>query len=301
MREVARREALLADLALVGVTAVWGSTFIVNRLVLDSAPPLAFLALRFGVATAVLLPLAVGRPRSPRLLADSAFVGLLLAAGIGFQIVGQLFTTASKAAFVTGLSVPLTPVVGLIVTRKKPSAENMVGLVIATIGFAVLSWPTDAAGVNVGDVLVLGTAVTYALIIVRMGEAASRHDVRWFTAGQTAFAAVGVIGARLLVAPLVKPMSTFAQAEARPLPWSGGFLAAVAWMALIATVATFLVQTWAQARMQATHAAILFALEPVWTALFAALILSERMRGRDYAGAGLVLAGILVSELRRNA
>jgi drug/metabolite transporter (DMT)-like permease len=68
-------------------------------------------------------------------------------------------------------------------------------------------------------------------------------------------------------------------------------------MGLMATVVTFLVQTWAQARMTATHAAIIFALEPVFTALFAALVLGERMAGKDWTGAALVLLGILVSEL----
>jgi drug/metabolite transporter (DMT)-like permease len=140
-----RREALLADLALVGVTAVWGSTFIVNRLVLDSGPPLLFLILRFSLAALILLPLAMRRERSPHLVRDGAIVGGLLAIGIGCQIVGQVFTTASKAAFVTGLSVPLTPVATYVLTRKKPSGENLAGLALATCGFALLSWPSSSS------------------------------------------------------------------------------------------------------------------------------------------------------------
>src|SRR5438093_969607 len=109
--DVPRKEALLADLSLVLVTAIWGSTFIVNRLVLDDAPPLLFLLLRFALGGGILLLLAWRRKRTPRLLVDSAVIGALLGVGIGCQVVGQLFTTASKAAFVTGLSVPLTPLV----------------------------------------------------------------------------------------------------------------------------------------------------------------------------------------------
>jgi drug/metabolite transporter (DMT)-like permease len=280
-------EALLADLALVGVTAAWGSTFVVNRLVIDVAPPLVFLVIRFALAAGVLFVLARGRPTTPHLVRDGAVIGALLSVGIGFQILGQEFTTASKAAFVTGLSVPLTPVAAWIMVRKKPSAENFAGLLVAK----------GNLGVNTGDVLVLVTALTYAVIIVYMAESAPRHDARWFSAWQIAFAALAVGLGRLAMQPfLSRPGAVFA-AEARPLPLTPRILLAFLWMALVATVATFVIQTWAQARMPATHAAILFALEPVWTSLFAALVLGERLSRRDFAGAGLVLLGILISEL----
>lgn len=293
----ARRDSFFADLSLVGVTAIWGSTFVVNRLVLESSPPLLFLLVRFGLGGGILLLLAAGRPRTPGLLRDSAIIGSLLALGIGCQLVGQLFTTASKAAFVTGLSVPLTPVVGFLATRKLPTRENFVGLTFAAIGFAVLSWPTQASGFNVGDLVILGTAVSYAYLIVHVSEAAGRHDVRWFSAGQIGFGALFVGAARLAMIPFLGRHERIFVAEARPLVFDKGLIAAILWMAIMATVVTFLVQTWAQARMSATHAAILFALEPVFTAIFAAVILHERMSFRDYSGAGLVLLGIVISEL----
>jgi drug/metabolite transporter (DMT)-like permease len=292
-----RREALRADLAIVGVTAAWGSTFVVNRLVIDAGPPFLFLLIRFALAAAVLALLARGRRLTPRVVRDGAVVGALLSVGIGFQILGQIFTTASKAAFVTGLSVPLTPVAAYLMSRRRPSPENLAGLVVATAGFALLAWPRGELGVNVGDALVLVTAVTYAVIIVFMAESARRHDVRWYSTFQIAFAGLCVGIGRLAMQPFLGlPGAVFA-AEARPLPRTWGLLAALLWMALVATVATFVVQTWAQARMSATHAAVLFALEPVWTALFASIVLRERMGGREVGGAALVLAGILVSEL----
>jgi drug/metabolite transporter (DMT)-like permease len=296
-RESERRGAILADLALVLVTAIWGSTFIVNRIVLESTPPLLFLFIRFGLGGLVLLALAWGRPKTPRLYVDSLVIGALLAFGIGCQLVGQLFTTASKAAFVTGLSVPLTPVIGFLATRKLPTRENLMGLVIAASGFALLSWPKDASGVNLGDVVILGTAISYAYLIVYIAEAAGRHDVRWFSALQITFGALFVGLARLALMPFFSKGGSLLAAEARPLPRTMGLLVAVLWMSLMATVVTFLVQTWAQAKMSATHAAILFALEPVFTAVFAAIVLSERMSRRDFGGAGLVLLGIVVSEL----
>ena len=296
---VPRREALAADAVLVVVTAIWGSTFIVNRIVLETSPPLLFVLLRFALAAAVLWAIARGRPLTPNLWRDSAAVGVLLAAGIGFQVVGQLFTSASKAAFVTGLSVPLTPVAGYLMTRKKPSRENLAGLLIAAAGFAILTWPKDAtAGWNTGDLLILVTAVSYAVLIVIVSETAATHDVRWYSFGQIVFAAAGVGAVRLALAPFVRGGGAFLAAEARPLVLTRTVVLSILWMALVATVVTFVSQTWAQARMPATHAAILFALEPVFTALFAAMFLGERMTRRDWTGAALVLSGILVSELR---
>ncbi|MEO6325343.1 MAG: DMT family transporter [Thermoanaerobaculia bacterium] len=293
-----RSNALWTDLSLVLVTAIWGSTFIVNRLVLETTPPLLFLLLRFTVGGTILLLLAARRPWTPFLLRDSAVIGILLAVGIGCQVVGQLFTTASKAAFVTGLSVPLTPVVGFLTTRKLPSLANMVGLSFAAFGFGLMSWPKDAVtGVNVGDLLILGTAFAYGYLFVYVAEAAGRHDVRWFSAGQVIFGAIFIGIFRLLLLPFLHRPEPFFVAEARPLPHTTGLLYAVLWMAILATVVTFLIQTWAQARMSATHAAILFALEPVFTAVFAAAILKERMSARDFSGAALVLLGIVISEL----
>jgi len=163
-----------------------GSTFVVNRIMLETTPPLLFLLLRFSLAAAVLYVLARSRPRTPGLFKDSAVIGILLAIGIGCQLAGQLYTTASKAAFVTGLSVPLTPVAGFLMTRKLPTTANFLGLILAAAGFSVLSWPSDATGVNAGDLIVLGTAVSYAVLIVWLAETAGRHDVRWFSFGQIA-------------------------------------------------------------------------------------------------------------------
>ncbi|MGZ6988194.1 MAG: DMT family transporter [Thermoanaerobaculia bacterium] len=295
---VPRSEALRADLVLVVVTAIWGSTFIVNRLAIETVPPLVFVLVRFALASVILFLLALGRPLTPNLARDSAVIGVLLAIGIGCQVVGQLFTTASKAAFVTGLSGPLTPIAGYLMTRKKPSTENLAGLVLAAVGFAALTWPEDAAGWNRGDLLIVATAVSYAILIVVMAETAPNHDVRWYSFGQIAAAAAAVGVARLALGPFLSGRGAFLVAEARPLVMTPRVVASILWMALAATVVTFLAQTWAQQRMPATHAAILFALEPVFTALFASLFLGERLTGRDWSGAVLVLAGIVVSELK---
>jgi len=292
-----REKALAADLVLVFVTVIWGSTFVANQLVAKGdAPPLLFLLLRFSLAAAVLVLFTRGRPRTPGLLGDSLAVGGLTAIGIGFQLAGQVYTTASKAAFITGLSVPLTAPVAYLVTKKRPSPENLAGLALATAGFAVLAWPRDFAGINAGDLLVLVTAITYSYVVVRLSESSGRHDVRWFATGQTACAAAVTILLRLAVQPFLGRPEALFRAEARPPAVDARFLGLLLWMSLAATVVTFLLMTWAQARMSATHAAVIYALEPVFAAFLAALFLGERLSGRELWGGALVLFGILVSE-----
>jgi drug/metabolite transporter (DMT)-like permease len=295
MSEVERNEPvsmrLRADAALVLVTVVWGSSFVVVNTVVRESPPLAFLFFRFLLATALALLIAWRRPRTRGLLRDGLVIGGLLAGGMAFQVLGQLETTASNAAFVTGLSVVLTPFAAYARTRALPSLENGIGIVLAGIGFLLLTFPSGGASVNRGDALVFGCAILFAFYIVEMALRTGAHDAAWLTAVQLAVVTTS--------AAILSPISRVAGApfELRPIVWEGAFLTGVLYLGTIGTVGTFLTQTWAQRHMSATHAAIIFALEPVWAALLAAWFLGERLGPRGFWGAGLVLAGIVVSEL----
>jgi len=294
-REVSR---LAADGVLVGVTLVWGSSFIVVNRVLESAPPLAFLFWRFAIAALLLLPFLRRRHARPGLLRDGGVLGLLLASGMSLQVLGQLETTASKAAFLTGLSVVLTPFAAFLRTRKLPSLENGIGVALASAGFVLLTLPAEGGPINRGDLLVFCCGIVFAFYIVEMAERSPSHATIPLTAVQLLVVACA---AGLLSLLFRSPaLSSFhaAAAEARPIVWQGAFLWSVLYLASLGTVGTFFGQTWAQRHMTATHAAILFALEPVWAALLAARLLDERLGARGLAGGALVLAGIVIAELR---
>ncbi|MEP6471370.1 MAG: DMT family transporter [Acidobacteriota bacterium] len=296
MEEIEKTEPatmrLRADAALLLVTMVWGSSFIVVKNVVRDSPPLAFLFFRFLLATAVCGTLALRRPRSPSLLRDGGIIGLLLAGGMTFQVLGQLETTASKAAFLTGLSVVMTPFAAFARTRRLPSLENAVGITLAGMGFLLLTFPGGAGPINRGDVLVFVCAIVFAFYIVEISLRTRSHDALWLTTVQLAVVAVS---AGVLTAVF---RATGAAFELRPLVWEGTFLRSVLYLGTIGTVGTFVTQTWAQRHMSATHAAIIFALEPVWAALLAAWLLHERLGVSGWWGGGLVLAGIVISELR---
>jgi len=296
MEEIEKTEPpsmrLRADAALLVVTMVWGSSFIVVKNVIRDSPPLTFLFFRFLLATTVCGALALRRPRSPGLLRDGGIIGLLLAGGMAFQVLGQLETTASKAAFLTGLSVVMTPFAAFARTRRLPSLENAVGITLAGLGFLLLTFPGGAGPINRGDVLVFLCAIVFAFYIVEISLRTRSHDALRLTTVQLALVTVcaGVLA--------VVFRATGAAFELRPLVWEGTFLRSVLYLGTIGTVGTFVTQTWAQGHMSATHAAIIFALEPLWAALLAAWLLRERMGVSGWWGGGLVLAGIVISELR---
>lgn len=301
---------LAGDGALVLVTLIWGSTFVMAKDVLDYWPPLAYITIRFVLAAIVLVALF------PRLFLGArreewkagATLGLLMSLGFAGQAVGQVYTTPSKSAFITGLTTPLVPFVALILLRVRPTLENLIGVTLASVGGLLILVPQDASGVNRGDVLTLLCTTLFAAHITLLSSYARRFDVRQLTVLQiTSAAAVFLLVwlafqacAVLLVG---HPLPEVIAREATPLVWSGRVLWQIVYLALIATVATFLLWTWGQSRMSATHAAIIFSLEPVFATLFAVAVrgAKEWMGGRATVGAALILAGIIVSELRLGA
>src|SRR5262245_20652917 len=118
---VAAGRRLRADLALVGNTVAWGCTFVVVKQAIEGVSPLLFLAMRFLIATAalsVLFPRALRAPRTA--LRAGFFAGCFLFLGFAFQTFGLRLTSPAKSAFITGLSVPLVPLVAALVYRIRP-------------------------------------------------------------------------------------------------------------------------------------------------------------------------------------
>jgi drug/metabolite transporter (DMT)-like permease len=274
-----------ADSSLLLVTAIWGGTFVMVKDALTEVGPLTFLALRFTLATLVLLPVLVRYTRaiSWRLAAHGAAVGLFLFAGYAFQTAGLQFTPASKAGFITGLSVVIVPLISAFALRKPPPAQTLGGVILATVGLALLSLG-ETLSLEVGDLLVLACAISFAVHILAVGWFAPRYEVLLLTAAQiAAAAALNGCGALLFEAP------TLAQLQA--------VMPAALFTGVLATVAAFYVQTYAQRFTTPTHTALIFTMEPVFAGLFAYLLAGERLSERGIIGCGLILAGMLVAQI----
>jgi drug/metabolite transporter (DMT)-like permease len=288
--QVEARPRALADASLVLVTLVWGTTFVVVKLAVESTDPILFVGLRFAVgalALAALYPARLARARRATYLAG-ALLGLALLVGFVLQTLGLRVTTPARAGFITGLSVVLVQLIEAAAFRRRLPAGAVLGVLLSAVGLTALSAPLTAAelagGDWRGDLLVLGCALAFALHIVGVGHFAGRHDPAAITTVQVGtVAALAGLAAWLAGAP----------------PPDGSVWLSVAYMGVVATALVFGLQNWAQIHTTATHTALIFALEPVFAALFSALLYGEALAARAIAGGALILAGMLVAELRR--
>jgi drug/metabolite transporter (DMT)-like permease len=301
-------DAVKPELVLAGVTVLWGSTFIITKDIVRDAPPLTYLVFRFGLA-ALLLTAVYWRHagwRDRRLLIDGTILGVLNSLGLILQVFGQAYTTASKSAFITSLNTPLVPIVALLLYGTRPSLPQLAAVLLATLGLMLLTYPAGGARWNAGDLLTVGCALFYAFTIVQIARRAPRHDARPLTAVQLVTSALTFAVALIIVHMHIKivpahQLPDYARLQARPLLFSPRLIAEGVYMALVCTVLTFGLQTWAMARMAATHAAIIFALEPVFATVIAVGIegSAEWPGARGATGALLVMLAVAASELPR--
>ncbi|MGC9400410.1 MAG: DMT family transporter [Anaerolineae bacterium] len=274
-----------ADLALVGVTLIWGSTFVVVKRSLESVGPLVFVAARFWTATLILWGASRMRPApsSPHLWRDGVLTGLFLTLGFITQTVGLQSTAAGKAAFITGLSVVLVPVIAALAFGTRPAPPALLGVVMAAVGLGLLTLNRRLRPAP-GDLWVLACALAFALHILSTGRFTTRHDTRAFTLVQLLTVALLTTGAALFLE----------RGSLLPPP---DVLPAVLYMGVVATALVFGTQSWAQRYTTPLHTALIFSLEPVFAALFAAFLGGERLTLREGLGGALVLGGMLVAEI----
>ncbi len=282
--EASARSQLAADLALLVVAAIWGSTFVLVKDAVAAYPVLAFLALRFGVATLALAPAAWPARRRLRLsdLAAGAAAGVFLFSGYALQTFGLRETAASKAGFITGLSVVLVPLFVAVLWRRLPTRQAFLGVALATVGLALLSLNADWS-VQRGDLLVLGCAFSFAAHITALGALSPGRDPRTLTLAQVATVAL-LSGAAALLG------HDFPAAPAAV--WR-----AAAFTGLAATALAFFIQTAAQRFTSAVHTALIFSAEPVFAAVCGVLVAGERMAARGWLGSAAILAGVVLGAL----
>ena len=282
---LSRRETLGADALLALATLIWGTTFPINKQLLQHLPPFGYMWVRAGVATVALAILARGKLL--RLGRDgwarALLLSVILFAGFAFQMFGLRLTTPTKSAFLTCVSVPLVPFVGLWLLRSRPNVQAWIGCGLAFAGSLVLTYQPGIL-IGTGDLLTLVCAVCFALQIVLVSRFMPGRDPAAMTAAVLLFN-VPLGAAAAVVAG--EPALSFPT-----LPWG-----TMLWLGVMASAATLLIQSWAQKHTPAVHAAIVFTLEPVFAALFSYLWMGERLGPRTIAGSVFILAGIVVAEL----
>lgn len=294
----------MAHLALVLATVVWGATFVVVERALDDLPVFHLLAYRFSLGALLLVPLARRRAAAraqtaggapvgaepPRLLQrgallrDGVLIGVALFVAYACQTGGLLWTTPSRSAFLTGLSVLLVPAFGWAVGSARPRPLSLLGAFLAVAGLWVLFRPSESgAAFGRGDALTVACAAAFAVHVLLVERAVRRHPVVPLAVIQ--FAVVAALSAPALV--LDPPQARQFTAAA---------LAAVAITGIFATALGFGCQLYAQRRLGALETAVLLTLEPVVAAALSIAIGREAASAGLLLGGGLILAGMLFAD-----
>ena len=282
-----RSHSLRHDALLVLVTLIWGSTFLIVKNAVRLSGPFTYLTLSYGVGSLTLAIIFHKRLRhiTRTELLRGLILGLILFTGFALQTIGLQYTTVSKAGFITGLSVPLVPVFAFLLLRQKPTHGAIVGFVLSFIGLFLLSFNDKFNLVfGFGEILILGAAIAFALHIVNISRFAPNVDALNLAIVQlTVTSLLSLIVMPIAREPFVMP----------PLAVWGSVL----FMGVVDVAFTLSAMIWVQQLVSGTRAALIYALEPMWAALFGFVLAGDKLSLLAWIGCGLILTGMIVGSV----
>ena len=282
---------LLSCCLLLAIVAVWGWAFALMKEPIETYGVVSFLAVRFIIGSAA-ISLVAARRATWRTLKVGGSIGLVLAAAYLLQTFGLRNTTATNTGLITGLFIVFAPLANRILfgVRARLALWGAIGISVA--GLALLTG-AGPGGVALGDALTLCGAACFGLHIALLDRHAKHHDAIVLAQGQLMAATAVFLVAWPLVAWLgVEPVAW------PPPGWGPGDVwPALLVTGLLATAAGFLVQTYVQQRLRAVQTATIIVTEPLFAALFAYLLVGDRLTGWQVAGGVLMVAALVLSEV----
>ncbi len=276
----------LAVFALLAVTAIWGSTFILVKWTIEDIGIYYFLFIRFALASAVLLAIFHGRMRriGKDTIKAALVLGLLMFTAYASQTEGLRFTTASNSALITGLYMVLVPFFSFAYQRTRPDPLALVGIALAIPGLFLLT-QYSFTGINAGDLITLVCTFACAWHIIFTGKFAAGHSLIPLVVTQFLFVTLLSGGVALAKGEFTVRISQMA--------WFTIVLTSI-----FATAIAFTVQIAAQRVLDPTRAGIVLAMEAVFGTLFGYLLGGELMTTLSLVGACLMVGGMFLSEMR---
>ncbi|MFJ4587571.1 DMT family transporter [Pseudomonas moraviensis] len=275
-----------AECVLVLITMIWGGTFLLVQHAMTVSGPMFFVGLRFAAAAAIVAMFSWRHLRELTVFEVKAgsFIGVAIMLGYGLQTVGLQTIPSSQSAFITALYVPFVPLLQWLVLGRRPGLMPSIGIMLAFTGLMLLSGPSGAAlNFSPGEIATLISAVAIAAEIILISTFAGQVDVRRVTVVQLAVTAMLSF---LLVVPTGEQIPDFS------------------WLLLVtalglgaASAAIQVAMNWAQKSVSPTRATLIYAGEPVWAGIVGR-IAGERLPAIALVGAGLIVAAVIVSELK---
>ena len=281
------RQSQRADLIMLFIALIWGTTFIAQRMSIGVVGPFFYSACRFLLGALVLLPLMFWRGKgengpSKNLWRDGALLGVIITIGINLQQIGLQFTTIANAGFITGLYVVIVPIIGIFLRHKMHKA-TWSGVLLAVLGMYFLSVQGDFSVLK-GDWFQLIGTIAWSAHVLLLSVLSQRHDPIRLSIVQ--FFVCGVLC--MLLSFGFEILSDQNLIQAIPAILYGGILS---------VGLGYTLQVFAQRNAIPSHAAIIFSMESVFAALAAWFILGETISARAIFGCALMLAGMLIAQL----
>lgn len=278
-----------AEIYLLGVVVIWGSTFAIIKGILDQIMPFTFLAYRFFLAAFILCVIFWKRLKNidQIILRKGFLIGIFLFLGYTFQTVGLKYTTATKAGFITGLSVVLVPIISYFFIKEKVYRNSVIGVIFAVIGLWFLNY-NSSFNFNFGDFLVLLCAMSFAMHIISVGLYAKKMDYVLLVIVQLA---------TVFILSLL--MALFFEIPEIHLSYPYNVWWGIVLTGIFATALAFYMQNRFQRYSTATKTAIIFSGEPIFAAIFAYLLLGEKVGLIAWIGGLLIVFGMIISQRER--
>jgi drug/metabolite transporter (DMT)-like permease len=271
-------------LILLLVTVVWGMTFPVLKVATGLLSGVEITTLRFCIAALCMLPFVRGI--SFAAWRDGFWLGALALVSMAAQAYGLQFIASNRSAFLTSLNVLMVPVLGLLLGGR-PSWMIFVAAALACLGIGMMSYDGEAH--LWADVATLLAALAYAVYTMGMSARARLHKAVQLASAQVwCMAAMGLVWMLLDSGP--------ARVLSLPATLNMEVLLGLLFLGALASAAAFFLQALAQTHVSAEQAAIIYAMEPVFAALFAWFYLAEVMTPMAQAGALVVIFAVVLSQ-----
>lgn len=291
-------DTLKSDLILFLVAFIWGVAFVAQRTGMEHVGPFTFNGLRFLLASMTLLPFLILSKNNTKeqniqskkknksgLIKFGIISSFFLFAGISFQQVGLVYTTAGKAGFITGLYVVIVPIFGFVLKLHKTGINTWAGAILATIGMYYLS-VTNQFTISFGDFLILLCSFCFAGHVLVIASFAKKYKAIHLSFIQSIIVSV----VSMIIAFAVEDVNMEGIIKAAvPIFYGGVFSSAIAYS----------LQIYGQKRSHPAHASIIMSFESVFAALAGWIILNEVLTTRGLFGCALILIGMLISQLFR--
>lgn len=275
-----------ADLQMLLVTLLWGSSYLFMKEGFASIQELNMIALRFGLAFVLmgLLFYKSWSKMSLKTVLHGFILGAVLFLAFIFITYGVNRTTTSQAGFLISLSVVFVPILVSLMKRRWPEVKIVLSILIALAGISLLTLETSFH-LKSGDVLCILGAFFYAVYILLSGNMVQKGEGKALSILQLGFA-----GGLAFLFSLIF--------EEPKLPDTSGAWISILGLAILCSAAAYTLQIMAQRHISSTRAGLIFSLEPVFAAGFAYLLYGEQLGANGYIGAFLILAGVVLTELK---